>query len=86
MMAYRDFANDRQKGILKDVLMFYGAEDYLMNWAVDMIISDHVEPESRDLDVRYMDGESINAYDIMGEARAYSMFSLHSQRQKPFER
>ena len=22
MMAYRDFANDRQKGILKDVLMF----------------------------------------------------------------
>ena len=74
-MAYSDFANDRQKGILKDVLMFYGAEDYLMNWAVEKVISDNVEPESRDLDVRYMDGESVNAYDIMGEARAYSMFS-----------
>ena len=44
-MAYRDFANDRQKGILKDVLMFYGAEDYLINWAVDKIISDNVEEE-----------------------------------------
>ncbi len=74
-MAYRDFANDRQKGVLKDVLMFYGAEDYLMNWAVDMIISDNVEEENRDLDVRYMDGDSVSAYDIMAEARAYSMFS-----------
>ena len=74
-MAYRDFANDRQKGILKDVLMFYGAEDYLINWAVDKIISDNVEEENRDIDVRYMDGETVSAYDIMAEARAFSMFS-----------
>lgn len=74
-MAYRDFVNDRQKGILKDVLMLYGAEDYLMNWAVEKIISDNVEEENRDLDVRYMDGESVSSHDIMAEARAYSMFS-----------
>ena len=74
-MAYRDFVNDRQKGILKDVLMLYGAEDYLMNWAVEKIISDNVEEENRDLDVRYMDGESVSAHDIMAEARSYSMFS-----------
>lgn len=74
-MAYRDFVNDRQKGILKDVLMLYGAEDYLMNWAVEKIISDNVEEENRDLDVRYMEGESVSSHDIMAEARAYSMFS-----------
>ena len=74
-MAYKDFANDRQKGILKDVLMFYGAEDYLMNWAVETVINDHVEHENRDLDVRYLDGDKAGAYDIMSEARAYSMFS-----------
>ena len=74
-MAYRDFANDRQKGILRDVLMFYGAEDYLINWAVDKIISDNVEEENRDIDVRHMDGETVSAYDIMAEARAFSMFS-----------
>ena len=75
VMAYRDFVNDRQKGILKDVLMLYGAEDYLMNWAVDRIISDNVEEENRDLDVSFMDGGSVSSYDIMAEARAYSMFS-----------
>ena len=74
-MAYRDFVNDRQKGILKDVLMFYGAEDYLMNWAIEMLIGDNTEPDSRDLEVRNMDGGSVTAFDIMGEARAYSMFS-----------
>lgn len=74
-MAYRDFVNDRRKGVLRDVLLLYGAEDYLMNWAVERIIEDNVGEDSRDLDVRYMDGESVNAYDIMAEARAYSMFS-----------
>ena len=74
-MAYRDFVNDRRKGVLRDVLLFYGAEDYLMNWAVERIIEDNVGEDSRDLDVRYVDGESVNAYDIMAEARAYSMFS-----------
>ena len=29
-MAYKDFVNDRKKGILKDVLLFYGAEDFLI--------------------------------------------------------
>lgn len=74
-MAYKDFANDRQKGMLGDVLMFYGAEDYLMSWAVEKIIEDNVEAENRDLDVRYMDGENVTAFDIMAEAGAYSMFS-----------
>ena len=74
-MAYKDFANDRRKAILRDVLMFYGAEDYLMNLAVERLIEDNVMPEDRDLDVRFMDGDSVSAYDIMAEARAYSMFS-----------
>ena len=74
-MSYKDFANDYKKGITGDTLFFYGAEDYLMNWAMDQIIADNVPEDSRDLDVITLDGESVNAYDIMGEARAYSMFS-----------
>ena len=73
--SVRDFVNDRQNGILRDVMMFYGAEDYLMNWAVESVIGDYVESDNRDLDVRYMDGDRVNAFDIMAEARAYSMFS-----------
>ena len=74
-MSYIDFANDYKKGITGDTLFFYGAEDYLMNWAKDQVIRDNVPEESRDLDVITLDGETALAYDIMGEARAYSMFS-----------
>lgn len=74
-MSYKDFANDNRKGILRDVLFFYGAEDFLMEWAVRQIIEKNVDDAWRSLDVRYIDGDSAGAHEIMGEARAYSMFS-----------
>ena len=74
-MAYKEFSNDLRKGILSDVLFFYGAEDFLMDWAVRQIIEMHVDDAWRSIDVRYPDGENISAHEIMGEARAYSMFS-----------
>ena len=74
-MSYKDFANDNRKGILRDVLFFYGAEDFLMEWAVSQIIEQHVDDAWRSIDVRYLDGDSTGAHEIMGEARAYSMFS-----------
>ncbi len=74
-MAYKDFVNDFKKGITGDVLFFYGAEDYLMEWAAGQLTDKFVDPEWRSLDVKYMDGSTVTAYEIMGEARAYSMFS-----------
>lgn len=74
-MAYKDFANDLNKGITRDVLLFYGAEDFLMNWAQDKIIEKYVSEDARDLDVIYLDGEQLTAHDIMAEAASYSMFS-----------
>ena len=74
-MAYKDFANDKKKGILKDVLLFYGAEDFLMNWAVESIVNDYVDEAARDIDLIHLEGEQVTAADIMAQARAYSMFS-----------
>lgn len=74
-MAYKDFVNDRKKGILKDVLFFYGAEDFLINWAAGAIIDAYVDEDSRDLDVIQLEGDQVTAADIMAAARAYSMFS-----------
>jgi len=74
-MAYKDFANDKKKGILKDVLLFYGAEDFLMNWAIESIVNDYVDEAARDIDLIHLEGEQVTAADIMAQARAYSMFS-----------
>ena len=74
-MAYQDFYNDFKKELTKDSLLFYGAEDFLMEWAIDQIIDKYVDESARSLDVQYLDGETCSAADIMGAARAFSMFS-----------
>ena len=74
-MAYKDFVNDWRNKITRDVLFFYGAEDYLMDWAVREIVSRYVDDEWRDLDYIYLDGSSVSSYDIMSQARAFSVFS-----------
>ena len=74
-MAYKDFVNDKNKGILKDVLLFYGAEDFLMNWAVESIVDDYVDEAARDIDLIHLEGDQVTSADIMAQARAYSMFS-----------
>lgn len=74
-MAYKDFVNDYKSGKSFGSLVLYGAEDFLISWAVDKIISDNVEEDSRELDVRRLDGDNVSAADIMAEAKAYSMFS-----------
>ena len=74
-MAYKDFANDFNKGITGDVLFFYGAEDFLMNWALDMITERYISEDARDLDLIALESEALTAHDIMAEAASYSMFS-----------
>ena len=74
-MAYQDFYNDLKKEITGSCLFFYGAEDYLMNWAVDQIIEKYVDESAQNLDVQFIDGENCNAAEIMGATRSYSMFS-----------
>ena len=74
-MAYQEFAKDLKSNTLGDAILLYGAEDFLINWALEKIITSNVEEEYRDLDVRIIDGENASAYDILSEARAYSMFS-----------
>ena len=74
-MAYKDFINDFRKDILKDVLFFYGAEDYLMEWAVSQIISRYVDDEWRSIAVKYVDGSSSSDYDIMGVGRSCRILS-----------
>lgn len=74
-MAYKDFIKDLKNEMTGDVMLFYGAEDYLMDWAVQSIIERYVDEEWRNLDVKYIDGDRATAYEIMGEARAFSMFS-----------
>ena len=69
-MAYKDFVNDKNKGLLRDVLLFYGAEDFLMSWAVDSIVNEYVDESARDTDLVHLEGDQVTAADIMAQLSA----------------
>ena len=70
-MTFKEFVNDFRKGLTGDVLFFYGAEDYLMEWAAAQVADKYVDPQWRNLDLRTLDGETANAFDIMARERKW---------------
>ncbi len=74
-MAYKDFYNDFKNNMIGNVILLYGEEDYLINWASDLIIDKNLDEESRKLDLVQLDGAVCTADEILQSARAYSMFS-----------
>lgn len=74
-MAYKDFYSDYKAGKLGNILCFYGDEDYLVDWATELIVNDNLDEASKGLDLQHIDGETCTVSDITSAARAYSMFS-----------
>lgn len=74
-MTYRDFVKDLNNDMLGDMVVFTGAEDYLMNRAAEQLIDRFIDPSSRNIDLIYPEGDRITAAEILCEARNYSMLS-----------
>lgn len=74
-MSYKAFTSDFKNDILGSFLFFYGAEDFLMNWALDSIKKKYVDEEYRSFDIVELEGDDCDAGTIISAARSYSMFS-----------
>ena len=74
-MSYKEFYSDYQKGNLGNCLFLHGAEDFLIDWAVESIVNKNLDDESKELDYQELNGETCAVSDIISSARAYSMFS-----------
>ncbi|HHW94643.1 MAG TPA: DNA polymerase III subunit delta [Mogibacterium sp.] len=74
-MGYKVFDKDFNNDMLSGTLFFYGAEDYLMDWAIARIIEKYVPKDSRDVDVLHLDGETCETRDIIKASATYSMFA-----------
>lgn len=74
-MSYKKFDKDFNNDMISGTLFFYGAEDYLMDWAIRRIIEKHVPEDSRDVDVLHLDGETCEVQDIIKASATYSMFA-----------
>lgn len=73
--GFQNFLQDLKSGKLKGVVMMYGAEQYLAEWAVSQIKHRYVMPATEVMDYVVLDGDSASPKDIITAAETFSMMS-----------
>lgn len=72
-MSYKEFHNDLKKEYTRNALFLYGEENYLMRWAVDLLIEENTDEDSRDFSVMELSGAACTPDEIIESAYTYSM-------------
>lgn len=72
---YKKFENDLKNGIIKNVLLLYGKEQYLVKWAISAVVKKYVNDEYRVFDFFEIDPEKATASDIIESCETLSLFS-----------
>jgi len=73
--SYKKFDKDLKAGKIKNVLLLYGKEQYLVKWSVDGILKKYVSDECRVFDFSEIDPEKASFDDIVQNCETLSMFS-----------
>ena len=73
--AYKRIDRDIREGTLSSLLLFYGKEQYLVNWSVNSIIDKYVNEACRALDFTRLDPEKVTVQEIIETCETLSMFS-----------
>lgn len=73
--SYRKIEEDLINGSIKNVLLLYGKEQYLVKWAVDAILEKYIRGECRSFDFFEIDAEKATVDAIIENCETLSMFS-----------
>ena len=57
--AYKRIGKEIKSNSVKNLLLLYGKEDFLIHWAVDTLVHNYVNEVSRDLDFSKLDGTAL---------------------------
>ena len=74
--AFKAFARDLKEGSESAVIYMYGAEEYLIEWAVRTLAGKYINPGAMAMDFEKPEGDSITADEIVSACETFSMFSM----------
>ena len=72
---YKKFENDLKAGRVKNILLLFGKEQYLVKWAVGAILKKYVKDECRAFDYFEIGPDSVTMESIVENCETLSMFS-----------
>lgn len=73
--AYKKIDKEIKNNRVKNLLLFYGREEFLIHWAVDTLVLKYVNEACRDLDFSAIDGASATLDQIKGSCETLPFLS-----------
>jgi len=73
--AYKTIDKDIKGGKLNNLLLFYGKEQYLVNWSINSIVKRYVNESCKALDYTVFEPEKTTVQTIIESCETLSMFS-----------
>lgn len=73
--AYKKIDKDVRGGNIKNLLLLFGREEFLIHWAVDMLVKRYVNEACRDLDFSRIDGASATFEKIRNDCETLPFLS-----------
>lgn len=73
--AYKRIDKDIRSNSVKNLLLLYGREDFLIRWAVDTLVRKYVNEVSRDMDFSRLDGASSTFEQIRNDCETLPFLS-----------
>lgn len=73
--AFKTIGKDVKERKLKSVVLLYGREQYLVDWAVNMLADKFVNPATRELDYSIFDASVSSTDDIIAACETIAMLS-----------
>lgn len=73
--AYKRIDKDIRSNSVKNLLLLYGREDFLIHWAVDMLVRKYVNEACRDMDFSRLDGTAVTFEEIRNNCETLPFLS-----------
>ena len=73
--AFKTFNRDLKDGGFSPVIIMYGEEDYLVNWAVESLVKKFVNPGMKAMDYQVITDDDLTADNIIEACETFSMLS-----------
>lgn len=73
--AFKRIGRDIKEGRIGSLVLLYGKEQYLVNWAEQLLVSTYINPATRQMDYAVFDAADAEAYEIRNACETIAMLS-----------
>jgi len=73
--AYKKIEQDIKNNVLKNIVVLYGKEQYLVKWSVDQIVKKYINDDCAEMDFSAIDPEKATASSIIENCETLSLLS-----------